>query len=203
MQGAAEESSKNSSLLQKPDTEVHNMVKSRKKNEVKKHQAQQNSSRSTASGNVSGKGHKVCSKCGYNHPYGKYLAYGVHCNSCKRKNHYSKMCKYKRNVQSVQTTNNVNDTDNNDYLLLSVHNEVNSLTRDWFVMLYFTDCNYTLKFKVDTGAYSGKTLIPEYQFKKLKCKVEVKPYRGTISSYTSRCTTTTFLRLNVINENII
>ncbi|UYV78403.1 K02A2.6-like [Cordylochernes scorpioides] len=36
---------------------------------------------------------KVCQNCGSRHPYGKCFAYGKICNSCKKPNHFAKMCR--------------------------------------------------------------------------------------------------------------
>ncbi|KAK3749625.1 hypothetical protein QZH41_012963, partial [Actinostola sp. cb2023] len=44
----------------------------------------------------------VCGNCGSNHPKGQCPAYGKKCNKCKRLNHYGKMCRSSKNVNSIQ-----------------------------------------------------------------------------------------------------
>ncbi|KAK3920139.1 Gag-Pol polyprotein [Frankliniella fusca] len=55
-----------------------------------------------------------CKRCGFNHVYGNCPAYGKTCMNCKGKNHFIKMCKKPKVVNSLHIEN----SDKNDYQVL-------------------------------------------------------------------------------------
>ena len=83
-----------------------------------------------------------CGKCGYKHEPHKCQAFGKLCHKCKKKNHFSTVCKNKK-MHELQK----NDYDSDIYLD-SVETDQN--VKDWKVNLKIYD--KTDNMKLDAGA---------------------------------------------------
>lgn len=166
---AAEESVRHITTLQ-PAAEVHDVERFVKKNNFNS----KNTKGRQQSSDNNKKPSAGCSKCGTKHQYARCPAYKNVCHKCKGENHFAKMCKRKV-VQTVEEVDNSNQ-------LLTVHcsNDVTN-SKDWFALIYVKEIHSNVKFKIDTGAQIN--VLPASLFKNVKCKINVKPYIGTVSGY--------------------
>ena len=98
-----------------------------------------------------------CTKCGKSHDINKCPAYGKFCSTCKKKNHFSVVCKNKKFVQEVEqgeTVDTIVDQNASDPYMFLGSIEINAINDD-NVSVWNTDIivnNKKLKLKVDTGA---------------------------------------------------
>lgn len=86
-----------------------------------------------------------CYRCGKSPGHGKWQcpARDETCHTCRKKEHYSKVCRSAKEVHVVETTQNCNDTP----LFLCT---VDTGTDPWYTDM--TIRNHKIRFKIDTGA---------------------------------------------------
>ena len=111
-----------------------------------------------------------CRKCGYKHKPHKCPAFGKLCHNCKKKNHFSTVCKNKK-MHELQ----VNDYDS-DIFLHSVETDQN--VKDWKVNMKI--CDKTDNMKLDTGAQSN--VLPYHVYKQIRHK-PLKTSKSRLVSY--------------------
>jgi len=124
----------------------------------------------------------VCGNCGSNHPKGQCPAFGKKCNKCKRLNHYAKMCRSSKNVNSIQQ-----DEGNEDHLFLeSVSVTVESIDRNRqseTEHVKLTLNNQEICLKLDTGAEVN--VIPYSAYRKIAetSKIDLRKPKARLSAY--------------------
>ena len=121
-----------------------------------------------------------CGKCGYKHEPRKCPAFGKLCNNCKKKNHFSTVCKNKK-MHELQE----NDYDS-DIFLDSVETDQN--VKDWKVNMKI--CDKTVNMKLDTGAQCN--VLPYHVYKQISRK-PLKASKSRLVSYSGH-------RLNTVGK---
>ena len=121
-----------------------------------------------------------CGKCGYKHEPRKCPAFGKLCHNCKKKNHFSTVCKNKK-MHELQE----NDYDS-DIFLDSVETEQN--VKDWKVNMKI--CDKTVNMKLDTGAQCN--VLPYHVYKQISRK-PLKASKSRLVSYSGH-------RLNTVGK---
>ena len=111
-----------------------------------------------------------CGKCGYKHEPRKCPAFGKLCHNCKKKNHFSTVCKNKK-MHELQE----NDYDS-DIFLDSVETDQN--VKDWKVNMKI--CGKTVNMKLDTGAQCN--VLPYHVYKQISHK-PLKASKSRLVSY--------------------
>lgn len=132
-------------------------------------------SKSTASQNK-----QKCGKCGYKHEPRKCPAFGKICHNCKKKNHFSKLCKSKKMHELHE-----NDSDS-DIFLNSV--ETDQHVNDWKVNVKI--CDKTVNMKLDTGAQCN--VLPLHIYNQISGK-PLKESKSRLVSYSGH-------RLNTVGK---
>jgi hypothetical protein len=92
--------------------------------------------------------HANCCKCGRKHEIRNRPAFGKQCHKCKGKNHFSKMCKTRRNPQVHAIEPGTSDSEN-EFCINSVETKGKS-ENDWNVSVYCEGKQVNMK--IDTGA---------------------------------------------------
>ena len=121
-----------------------------------------------------------CGKCGYKHEPRKCPAFGKLCHNCKKKNHFSTVCKNKK-MHELQE----NDYDS-DIFLDSVETDQN--VKDWKVNMKI--CGKTVNMKLDTGAQCN--VLPYHVYKQISRK-PLKASKSRLVSYSGH-------RLNTVGK---
>ena len=121
-----------------------------------------------------------CGKCGYKHEPRKCPAFGKLCHNCKKKNHFSTVCKNKK-MHELQE----NDYDS-DIFLDSVETDQN--VKDWKVNMKI--CGKTVNMKLDTGAQCN--VLPYHVYKQISHK-PLKASKSRLVSYSGH-------RLNTVGK---
>ena len=121
-----------------------------------------------------------CGKCGYKHEPRKCPAFGKLCHYCKKKSHFSTVCKNKK-MHELQE----NDYDS-DIFLDSV--ETNQNVKDWKVSIKI--CDKTVNMKLDTGALCN--VLPHHVYKQISHK-PLKASKSRLVSYSGH-------RLNTVGK---
>lgn len=128
-----------------------------------------------------------CSRCGRNHKVNECPAYGAECYKCKKKNHFSKMCKQKQ-IKGIQETDKdeaSSSNDSNEYLFVgTVENKQSredEKSQDWVETVEVMDSpRIRIKFKLDTGAQAN--IIPSHVFNRIP-KVKLEKSRVRLINY--------------------
>lgn len=128
--------------------------------------AQYNQKSSSHSSNST---YKICSRCGEVHRY-KCPAVGVTCNTCKKKNHFSKMCRYNKttNSKSVYVRNvdaDDDDDDSNALFLGSLEQSIATPKNSWIISL--KTMGRDIGCQIDTGAQAN--VMSLQQFNQIRC----------------------------------
>ena len=128
------------------------------------------SSRGTSSSNDKGRGrgrdrdtrydHSQCGQCGGTHAKGRCPARGQTCRSCKKKNHFAKVCRTVREVRE-------DTSDDDEFCIDSV---ISDKSKPWVVTLNI--CDTSIPFKIDTGA--DISIISSQTYRSLKKKPQLK-----------------------------
>ena len=121
-----------------------------------------------------------CGKCGYKHEPRKCPAFGKLCHNCKKKNHFSTVCKNKK-MHELQE----NDYDS-DIFLDSVETDQN--VKDWKVNMKI--CGKRVNMKLDTGAQCN--VLPYHVYKQISHK-PLKASKSRLVSYSGH-------RLNTVGK---
>ena len=112
---------------------------------------------------------KTCGRCGKVHGARECPAYGKTCHLCKKKNHFSKMCR--ASVREVEHS----DDETPEFHMDAV---IKQQSQPWNVTLNI--CNTPVKFKVDTGA--DVTCITKTTFDQMKNKPKLRAVRNSLTS---------------------
>ena len=107
-----------------------------------------------------------CGKCGYKHEPLKCPAFG---KLCKKKNHFSTVCKNKK-MHELQESDN-----DSDIFLDLVETDQN--VKDWKVNMKI--CDETVNMKLDTGAQCN--VLPYHVYK----QISYKPPKASTSKFVS------------------
>ena len=109
-----------------------------------------------------------CEQCGQSHEKDDYCpAVGKTCYNCKGKNHFSKLCKSKKNRHNVHVVDKSLDDDSSDSDLFLGVIGINSVTDDeWMEDIVIN--SRTVRFKLDSGAQAN--IIPLETYDKLKLR---------------------------------
>lgn len=129
-----------------------------------------------------------CTKCGRSHEINKCPAFGRECNFCKIKNHFSNMCRKKKQsnknnkVNEIQNTEQINVVNKiNDNFLFIGSVEVNEINNNrWFSVLEIN--KKEIKLKIDTGAQAN--ILPLKLYNSLGIKSNLRQTQVTLTSYT-------------------
>jgi len=137
----------------------------------------------------------VCDRCGNHHEKGKCPAFGATCNYCKKKNHWFKMCRLRRQsvnkVHSEECASSSTDEGSSDEeLLFHIHmateegesDNVYKLDDKWLVDLVVGE-QKEMTFRIDTGAKCNIMVKSEYE--KLQGSVRLHRSSKTLKSYTN------------------
>ncbi|UYV85057.1 K02A2.6-like, partial [Cordylochernes scorpioides] len=116
---------------------------------------------------------KVCQNCGSRHPYGKCFAYGKICNSCKKPNHFAKMCRNR--VHMLEERAEEEEEMCLQYLSLD------SITGLEWTKIILVE-NNSVNFKLDTGAQVN--ILPLDTIKNWQNKPCIYPTGIAVYSYT-------------------
>ncbi|UYV77037.1 K02A2.6-like [Cordylochernes scorpioides] len=116
---------------------------------------------------------KVCQNCGSRHPYGKCFAYGKICNSCKKPNHFAKMCRNR--VHMLEGRAEEEEEMCLQYLSLD------SITGLEWTKIILVE-NNSVNFKLDTGAQVN--ILPLDTIKNWQNKPCIYPTGIAVYSYT-------------------
>ena len=119
-------------------------------------------------------------KCGYKHEPRKCPAFGKLCHNCKKKNHFSTVCK---NMKMHELQENDYDS---DIFLDSVETDQN--VKDWKVNMKI--CGKTVNMKLDTGAQCN--VLPYHVYKQISRK-PLKASKSRLVSYSGH-------RLNTVGK---
>ncbi|XP_055841107.1 uncharacterized protein LOC129908549 [Episyrphus balteatus] len=107
---------------------------------------------------------KNCSRCGEIHRY-RCPAIGITCNTCKRKNHFSKMCRSnKTNSKNVYVRNVDADEDNDDadeLFLGCLEQSTATPKNSWVISLKTMD--HVIDCQIDTGAQANVMSLTQFQ----------------------------------------
>jgi len=135
-----------------------------------------------------GTGH--CGNCGYQHkPVDSCPAKGKQCDSCKKWNHFAKVCRSKLNVNisqnshvhGVSTQPEQSDSESDNFFIDSIQSKYNVKNDQAFVKLLVGPHSSPIEFKLDTGSQAN--IIPEYVYDELGlCGILQIPKR-TLSAY--------------------
>lgn len=134
-----------------------------------------NKQRKAGQGNKSTNLVQNCNYCGGTHEPRKCPAYGVTCNKCQGRNHYSTVCKgggYRKQLyQQKQQVYQIDEQDSaqlpqGNYLFVGSV-ETNAVTNDkWQTQLNI--CGNSVWFKLDTGAQAN--ILPQSEYAKMDPK---------------------------------
>lgn len=117
-----------------------------------------------------------CDRCGRSHPEGQCPARGKVCHGCKKKNHFSRMC---RRAQEVAADAVSTDSDSEQFTLDAVTTiDDREGGKPWMVTLRVKDTD--LRFKIDSGA--DCTIISEKTFRGLKRKPTLSKSTAVLTS---------------------
>ena len=132
-----------------------------------------------------------CKSCSYSHFRGNWLAYNQIYNTCKKRNHFAKMCPSNKHVKEIIqndfdspaseqeqtyvgciTPKTLSTTQTKIY-------EVNSTSEDWFVTLVVNGTKTRFK----NGSGSQVDIIPKKEYQLLKNKTGLKRTRTRLTAY--------------------
>ncbi|ELU09913.1 hypothetical protein CAPTEDRAFT_201962 [Capitella teleta] len=120
-----------------------------------------------------------CRKCGYERSHQVCPAQGKTCSKCKKKNHYSKVCR--SNPPKSQNTHVVNeDKYGESEFLFDINAVEENDPSDWFVKVQLG--NAKIKAQIDIGA--AQSLISSELINSLLPTVKVLPTNKKFQSYT-------------------
>ena len=129
---------------------------------------------------------KLCGKCGRNHEKGTCPAFGTTCKFCKKKNHWMKVCRKRRDINLVDD----DSQSDNDILPINIAKEqhanrrienVNIIEDKWTANIVIN--NKVVNFRVDTGAKCN--ILVKSEFEKIKGKNKLSHSTKSLKSYTN------------------
>lgn len=128
-----------------------------------------------------------CSYCGYSHAENKCPAFNKTCNYCKKKGHFTKVCRRKsynmsKNVRTVNEETYSSDELNDEDLVLYAINQDDDLKNDsdWQVTMKIANSRQ-VRFKIDTGADCN--VISKRVFDKLKLTQKTQKTKSRLIVY--------------------
>ncbi|XP_055911526.1 uncharacterized protein K02A2.6-like [Eupeodes corollae] len=112
---------------------------------------------------------KNCPRCGEHHRY-RCPAIGVKCNTCKKHNHFSKMCRFNKTTNSKSAyVRNVDadegDGEDNALFLGSLEQSIKTPKNIWIISL--KTMGHVIDCQIDTGAQAN--VMSLYQFNQIRC----------------------------------
>ena len=173
---AAETSSQQMKVIQSTSSEANGSNVDFVKKNIVKSKSVKNTDNKPAGSTIKQK----CGKCGCKHEPRKCPAFGKLCHNCKKKNHFSTVCKNKK-MHELQE----NDYDS-DIFLDSVESDQN--VKDWKVNMKI--CGKTVNMKLDTGAQCN--VLPYHVYKQISHK-PLKASKSRLVSYSGH-------RLNTVGK---
>lgn len=133
---------------------------------------------------------KTCGNCGYalHRPTETCPAKGKQCSSCKKWNHFAKMCRSKKtrthNVSEVKTSEGQpgpgSDSDSDDFYVDSIDSNVH-VDNQAFTTLEVGPTPVKIKFKLDTG--SQVNILPYNTYRKLGPNIPLSKSSKNLSAY--------------------
>lgn len=143
---------------------------------------------------------KICSRCGEIHRY-RCPAIGVTCNTCKHKNHFSKMCRYNKSTmhKNVYVRNvdadyqSESDDDSKQLFLGMLKQNITTEKNSWIILLKIN--GQAIHSQIDTGAQAN--VMSLQQFNKIRCaSTELKQSLTRIMTFSGE-------RLPVIGSSML
>ena len=123
----------------------------------------------------------VCDKCGHSHKPKNCPAFGKTCSSCKKQNHFAKMCRSQRAKKTVQFLGTENDDTANASLFIDA---VNSNEKSGFCDVnLIINKNFTT-FKIDTGAQTN--VMTKSKFDELQKHEKLVPTNVKLTTYSGQ-----------------
>lgn len=125
---------------------------------------------STFNNNSNSKFVKNCLRCGQNHKINACPAYGKKCDSCKKLNHFSRVCKQKQFVNNINNEfRDIPELPMDELTIYNLVNDENSTDSNrWFENLYVNN-KLKVQFRLDTGA--DISILPYNEFMKLNIPI--------------------------------
>nr|CAI5842938.1 unnamed protein product [Callosobruchus analis] len=120
-------------------------------------------------GSASGKHEgNICSRCGYSHQNGKFLAINRYCSRCNQRGHYRKVCNrnmvygtdnFEQNCDDEPYTSSDSESYDGSQAVWTVAEthclKIDSIRGEWFEDIKFFTRNATIKLKIDTGSQAN------------------------------------------------
>ena len=120
----------------------------------------------------------ACGRCGKSHAKFQCPAFNKVCRQCNKKNHFAKMCRFKRTVNYVDEKSS-EEHEEEECVLGSIESQ--KPCKDWYERLKVNNSEY-LKVKLDTGAQCN--VLPNHIFKKLNMNEKtLKESKMCLSNY--------------------
>ena len=121
----------------------------------------------------------ACGNCGLIHPKGQCLSYGKQCNKCQKMNHYARMCRSSKSVDSCRQEKS------DEYLFLETVKveSVDRIRQSETEHVTLSLNNHDIRLKLDTGAEVN--VIPYSTFKQVATtsKIKLRKPEACLSAY--------------------